>query len=124
MISTLSWGVLVALQREFMTLDLLGIVAGKVVEDHGYGPLNLALCPLGTGSIPCRLLLALFGTHLHDPEKPADPIDLYIHGLTEQLEALHCFGAGLPLLFELVLNLVEQRVRLAIQLKQRMFRSD
>jgi hypothetical protein len=56
--------------------------------------------------------------------KPADPIDLYIHGLTEQLEALHCFGARLALLFDLILDLVEQSIKFAVQLKQRMIRSD
>jgi hypothetical protein len=52
------------------------------------------------------------------------PIDLHIHGPTEQLEALHCFGARLALLFDLILNLIEQRIQFAVQLKQRVLRSD
>jgi hypothetical protein len=66
----------------------------------------------------------MVGACLHDPEKSADPIDLYIHRLAEQLEALHCFGARLAMLFDLILNLIEQRVKLAIQLKQRMIRGN
>src|ERR1700751_2352818 len=107
-------GILVALQSKFVAFDLLEVVAGQVVENHGLGLLDLALRPPGTSSISCRLPLAVFGSRLHDTEKSADPIDLYIHRLTEKLEALHCFGAGLPLLFDLVLDLVEQSIQFAV----------
>jgi hypothetical protein len=121
-ISTLSWEFLGSPQSKFMTLDLLEVVAGKIVENHGLGPLDLVLRPFSTNSVSCRLLLAVLGARLHDPEKSADPIDLYIYRLTEQLKPLHRFGAGLPLLFDLILNLVEQRIEFAVKLKQRMIR--
>jgi hypothetical protein len=55
-------GVLVPLQSKFMTLDLLQVVAGKVVKDHGFSSFDLVLRPLGTSGVSCRLLLAVFGT--------------------------------------------------------------
>jgi hypothetical protein len=59
-------------------------------EDHRFCAFDLVLLPFLTRSVTRRLLLTVFGARLHDPEKSADPIDLYIHRLTEQLEALHC----------------------------------
>jgi hypothetical protein len=35
------------------------------------------------------------------------------------LEALHCFGAGFALLFDLVLNLIEQRIELTVSTNSR-----
>src|SRR5437879_552212 len=36
------------LQSKFMTLDLLQVVAGKIVEDHGFGSFDLVLGPPGS----------------------------------------------------------------------------